>query len=338
MVRRCLLPLFLVAALLLPRWATAHDLFPGFLELEATGVSDYQMLWKLPLLQGRELPLAPRFPDDCALNGDLATSREARALVYRAQLRCREPLEGRAISIDGLGGAGTEVLLRVKPWQTDSLQTLLIQPEQPSAVIPSASEADGHPGVWSYLRLGIEHILLGGDHLLLLLGLVLIVRDGLMLLKTVTAFTLANSITLSVSAVGIVQIPAAPLNAAIALSILFMGTEVVRFLRGRTSFTLRHPWLLACGFGLLHGFGYARGLADLGLPHHELLLALLLFNVGIEIGQDLFVVLVLGLQRSFRQLQIRWPLWVQRLPAWAIGCAGAYWTIETTLAMLSGGA
>jgi hydrogenase/urease accessory protein HupE len=230
------------------------------------------------------------------------------------------------------------VLLRVKPWQTDSLQTLLIQPEQPSAVIPSAYEADGHPGVWSYLRLGIEHILLGGDHLLLLLGLVLIVRDGLMLLKTVTAFTLANSITLSVSAVGIVQIPAAPLNAAIALSILFMGTEVVRFLRGRTSFTLRHPWLLACGFGLLHGFGYARGLADLGLPHHELLLALLLFNVGIEIGQDLFVVLVLGLQRSFRQLQIRWPLWVQRLPAWAIGCAGAYWTIETTLAMLSGGA
>ena len=224
MLRRCLLLLLLVAALLLPRWATAHDLFPGFLELEATGVSDYQMLWKLPLLQGRELPLAPRFPDDCALNGDLATSREARALVYRAQLRCREPLEGRAISIDGLGGAGTEVLLRVKPWQTDSLQTLLIQPEQPSAVIPSASEADGHPGVWSYLRLGIEHILLGGDHLLFLLGLVLIVRDGLMLLKTVTAFTLANSITLSVSAVGIVQIPAAPLNAAIALSILFMCT------------------------------------------------------------------------------------------------------------------
>ena len=175
------------------------------------------------------------------------------------------------------------------------------------------------------------------DHLLLLLGLVLISRDGWMLLRTVTAFTLANSITLSVSAVGILQIPPAPLNAAIALSILFMGTEVIRFYRGRTSLTLRHPWLLACGFGLLHGFGYARGLAELGLPHHELLLALLLFNLGIEIGQDVFVVLVLGLQRSFRQLEIGWPLWVRRLPAWTIGCAGAYWTIETTVAMLTGG-
>lgn len=306
--------------------------------MQATGASRYQLLWKLPLLQGQRLPIAPRFPEDCALQGDLDSHQEARALVYRAKLNCSTPLEGRPISIDGLGAAGTEVLMRVQPWQTDTRQTLLIQPEQPTAVIPSAVDADSQPGVWSYLRLGIEHILLGVDHLLLLLGLVLIVRDGWMLLKTVTAFTLANSITLSVSAVGILQIPTAPLNVAIALSILFMGTEVVRFLRGRTSFTLRHPWLLACGFGLLHGFGYARGLADLGLPHHELLLALLLFNLGIEIGQDLFVLLVLGLQRSFRQLQIRWPLWVHPLPAWTIGCAGAYWTIVTTLSMLSGGA
>ena len=336
LLRRCLLPLAVVVALLLPRLASAHDLFPGFLELRATSVRDYAVVWKLPLLQGQQLPLSPRFPDDCAVEGDLDSRREARAMVYGAQLSCQTSLEGRRISIDGLGAAGTEVLLRVKPWQTDALQTLLIQPEQPSAVIPSAAEANRQPGVWSYLRLGIEHIVLGVDHLLLLLGLLLIVRDGWMLLKTVTAFTLANSITLSVSAIGIVQIPAAPLNAAIALSILFMGTEVVRSLRGRTSFTLRHPWLLACGFGLLHGFGYARGLAELGLPHHELLLALLLFNVGIEIGQDIFVLLVLGLQRSFHQLQIRWPLWVQRLPAWTIGCAGAYWTIDTTLAMLTG--
>ena len=338
MLRRVVLPLLLVVALLLPRWVSAHDLFPGFLELKATAASDYQVVWKLPLLQGQRLPIAPRFPEDCALQGALDSQREARALVVRAQLQCRTPLEGRAISIDQLGAAGTEVLLRVQPWQSTTQQTLLIQPEQPSATVPSAADAAQQPGVWSYLRLGIEHILLGVDHLLLLLGLVLIVRDGWMLLKTVSAFTLANSITLSVSAVGIVDVPPGPLNAAIALSILFMGTEVVRFLRGQTSFTLRHPWVLACGFGLLHGFGYARGLSELGLPHHELLLALLLFNVGIEIGQDIFVLLVLGLQRSFHQLQIRWPVWVQRMPAWTIGCAGAYWTIQTTLAMLTGGA
>ena len=334
---RWLFFLALVVALILPRLALAHDLFPGFLELKASSDSTYQVLWKLPLLQGQRLPIAPRFPDDCALQGDLTSSREARALVYRAELHCQTSLAGRTISIDGLAAAGTEVLLRVSPWQTDALQTLLIQPEQPTALIPSAAEADRQPGVWSYLRLGIEHILLGVDHLLLLLGLVLIARDGWMLLRTISAFTLANSITLSVSAVGILQIPPAPLNAAIALSILFMGTEVIRFYRGRTSLTLRHPWLLACGFGLLHGFGYARGLAELGLPHHELLLALLLFNLGIEIGQDVFVVLVLALQRSFRQLEIRWPLWVRRFPAWTIGCAGAYWTIETTVAMLTGG-
>jgi len=337
MVRRVLLPLLMVVALLMPRLVSAHDLFPGFLELQATGASTYQVLWKLPLLQGQRLPIAPRFPDDCALQGAPDSRQEATALVYEAELSCREPLEGRVISMDGLASAGTEVLLRVRPWQTEALQTLLIQPEQPEAVIPTASEADQQPGVWSYLRLGIEHILLGVDHLLLLLGLVLIVRDGWMLLKTVTAFTLANSITLSVSAIGIVQVPAAPLNAAIALSILFIGTEVVRFMRGQTSFTLRHPWVLACGFGLLHGFGYARGLAELGLPHHELLLALLLFNVGIEIGQDVFVVLVLALERAFRQLQIRWPLWVRRVPAWTIGCAGAYWTIETTVSLIKGG-
>ena len=338
MLRRLVLPLLLGVALMLPRWANAHDLFPGFLELKATAASDYQVLWKLPLFKGQRLHIAPRFPDDCALQGGLDSQREARALVVRTQLQCKTPLEGRAISIDGLAAAGTEVLLRVQPWQSNTQQTLLIQPEQPSATVPTAAEAAEQPGVWSYLRLGIEHILLGVDHLLLLLGLVLIVCDGWMLLKTVSAFTLANSITLSVSAVGIVDVPAGPLNAAIALSILFMGTEVVRFLRGRTSFTLRHPWVLACGFGLLHGFGYARGLAELGLPHHELLLALLLFNVGIEIGQDIFVLLVLGVQRSFRQLEIRWPVWVQRVPAWTIGCAGAYWTIQTTLAMVTGGA
>ena len=168
---RWLFFLALVVAVILPRLALAHDLFPGFLELRASSDSTYQVLWKLPLLQGQRLLIAPRFPDDCALQGDLNSSRQARALVYRAELHCQTSLAGRTISIDGLAAAGTEVLLRVSPWQTDALQTLLIQPEQPTALIPSAAEADRQPGVWSYLRLGIEHILLGGDHLLLLLGL-----------------------------------------------------------------------------------------------------------------------------------------------------------------------
>lgn len=170
---------------------------------------------------------------------------------------------------------------------------------------------DGSPrGALNFLLLGIGHILLGVDHLFFVLGLVLIVKDGWMLLKTILAFTVANSVTLSAAALGILRVPGPPLNAAIALSILFMGQEIARSWRGESSFTLRRPWVMAFGFGLLHGFGYASGLSVLGLPRGDLLVALLMFNVGIEIGQDVFVLLVLALQRSFRQLEIHWPLWL----------------------------
>ena len=117
-----------------------------------------------------------------------------------------------------------------------------------------------------------------------------------------------------------------------------MGVEVVRTWRGQSSFTIRRPWVVAFGFGLIHGFGYASGLADLGLPRGELLLALLLFNIGIEIGQDVFVFLVLALKRAFRQLEIQWPRWAVRLPGYAVGVAGAFWTLEHTTALfLPGG-
>jgi hypothetical protein len=196
------------------------------------------------------------------------------------------------------------------------------------------SETAGPRGVFAYLRLGIEHILLEPDHALFVLGLVLLVKDCWLLLKTILAFTVANSVTLSVAAIGVIRVPGPPLNAAIALSILFIGLEIVRSWKGQTSFTIRHPWVMAFGFGLLHGFGYASGLSLLGLPRGELLLALLLFNLGIEIGQDLIVLLVLALQRSFRQLEIHWPLWVWRLPGTAVGTAGVYWTLKTTSALL----
>jgi len=167
------------------------------------------------------------------------------------------------------------------------------------------------------------------------LGLLLIVRDRLMLLKTVTAFTLAHSITLAVATLGWAALPVPPLNAAIALSILFLGPEIVRFWRGETSFTIRHPWVVAFVFGLLHGFGFASGLSTVGLPASEIPLALLLFNVGVELGQIAFVVLVLLLERSFRVLETRWPRWVESLPGYCVGGLGAYWFIQRTLALIA---
>jgi hypothetical protein len=174
------------------------------------------------------------------------------------------------------------------------------------------------------------------DHLLFVLGLLLIVSDRLTLVKTITSFTLAHSITLAIATLGYASAPLPPLNAAIALSILFLGPEIVRRWRGETSFTIRHPWVVAFGFGLLHGFGFASGLTAMGLPPAEIPLALFLFNVGVELGQLGFVLLVLLLERSFRVLEMRWPRLVERLPGYAVGILGAYWTIQRTLMLVAG--
>jgi hypothetical protein len=180
----------------------------------------------------------------------------------------------------------------------------------------------------TYVVEGIRHILFGADHLLFVLGLLLIVRSGWMLVKTITAFTVAHSITLAIATLGYASAPALPLNAAIALSILFLGPEIVRVWRGETSFTIRHPWVVAFAFGLLHGFGFASAMTSAGLPRQELPLALLSFNVGVELGQLGFVALILAIERSFRVLEVRWPRWVQALPGYTIGTLGAFWTIQ----------
>ena len=159
------------------------------------------------------------------------------------------------------------------------------------------------------------------------------IRDRI---KTITAFTVAHSLTLAIATFGWADAPVLPLNAAIALSIFFLGPEIVRSWRGETSFTIRHPWVVAFAFGLIHGFGFASALTSAGLPRKDLPLALLGFNVGVEVGQIAFVVLVVLLERSFRQLQVRWPRWVAALPGYAVGTLGAYWTIQRTLVLLSG--
>jgi hypothetical protein len=169
---------------------------------------------------------------------------------------------------------------------------------------------------------------------LFVLGLLLIVRDRWVLVKTITAFTVAHSITLAIATLGYASAPLLPLNAAIALSILFLGPEIVRVWRGETSFTIRHPWVVAFLFGLLHGFGFASGLTAMGLPKAEIPLALLLFNVGVETGQIAFVVLVLLLERAFRTLQIQWPRFALALPGYAVGSLGAFWTIQRTAILL----
>ena len=205
-----------------------------------------------------------------------------------ARSRCEGGIRGRTIVIDGLESTVTDVLVRV--YHADGwLETHLLKPMNPAVTLGERTTALQRSG--AYLRLGVEHILLGVDHLLFVLGLLLIVRDRWTLVKTITAFTVAHSITLAVATLGYASAPLLPLNAAIALSILFLGPEIVRAHRGQTSFTIRHPWVVAFAFGLLHGFGFASGLTTMGLPPAEIPLALLVFNVGVELGQLAFVVL-----------------------------------------------
>jgi hydrogenase/urease accessory protein HupE len=311
----------------------AHETRPGFLELRETAPGTYDLLWKKPSGGEVEIAIAPIVPSGC----DLATSGEQTltpgALIVRGVLRCDGGIQGRTLAIDGLESTITDVLVRVHH-ADGRLESLVLKPISPSVAL--GAYTTGWASAASYFRLGIEHILLGVDHLLFVLGLVLIVSDRWMLVKTITSFTVAHSLTLAAATLGYASAPVPPLNAAIALSIFFLGPEIVRVWRGESSFTIRHPWVVAFAFGLLHGFGFASGLTVMGLPRAEIPQALLVFNLGVEAGQIFFVAVILLLERSFRRLAIVWPRVVERLPGYAVGALGAYWTIQRTVTMLGG--
>lgn len=314
-----------------PAPAAAHEVRPGYLELRETSPGVFRVLWKKPARGDMVLKIDPVFPDGCAVVEIGSPTMRGGAYVARATLECVDGLTGKTIEIAGLEATLTDVLIKV--YYANGLEeTHLVHPNSTSAVI-------GGPGsviqrIGAYARLGIQHIALGVDHLLFVLGLLLIVSSPMMLLKTITSFTLAHSITLGIATLGFANAPALPLNAVIALSILFLGPEIVRVWRGETSFTIRHPWVVAFAFGLLHGFGFASGLTAMGLPQTEIPLALLFFNVGVELGQLAFVLFVLALVRSFRTLEIRWPRWAELFPGYAVGTLGAFWFIQRTVILL----
>jgi hydrogenase/urease accessory protein HupE len=181
---------------------------------------------------------------------------------------------------------------------------------------------------WDYTVLGIDHILSGFDHLTFVLARLLIVSGARRLLITVTSFTLAHSITLAAATLGVMWVPGPPVEATIALSILFLASELVKVNRGESSLTARSPWIVAFVFGLLHGFGFAGALSDVGLPQNEVPLALLMFNVGVEIGQLLFIAFSLVVIQALGKLRREWPAWAQQVPAYTVGGIAAFWLIE----------
>ena len=313
--------------------AAAHEIRPGFLELREAGPDTYSVLWKKPAGGEVEIRIAPVIPPECRLRTPDRERLSPGAVVVRGTLTCPGGLAGKTLAIDGLETTVTDVLVRVHH-ADGRLESHLLRPATSSVKLGGATTMAER--ALGYVRLGVEHILLGVDHLLFVLGLLLIVEGRWTLVKTITSFTVAHSITLAVATLGYASAPLPPLNAAIALSILFLGPEVAKRWRGETSFTIRHPWVVAFAFGLLHGFGFASGLSAMGLPKAEIPLALLLFNVGVEAGQVGFVLLVVLLERSFRTLEVRWPAPVERIPGYAVGVLGAFWTIQRTAVLLAG--
>ena len=311
--------------------AHAHELQPGYLEIAEQAPGRYEVFWKQPPAGGARLRLTPIFPAACRQIADARGALEAGAWRYRTTIECDPALAGQALAIEGLEGFPTDVLVRVQH-AGGAVETHLLKPESSSIMLGSAIAPNR--SALAYLVLGVEHIALGVDHLLFVLGLLLIVRDRWMLVKTITAFTVSHSIALAAATFGVVSVPPAPLSAAIALSILFLGVEVARMWRGGTTFTLRHPWVVAFLFGLLHGFGFASGLTGLGLPRAEIPIALLLFNVGVEIGQLAFVAGALALVRAWHILGVHWPTLALRMPGYVVGTAGTFWTLSALDAML----
>ena len=320
---------FLLTALismLVANIVLAHEVRPAYLQLTEVdeGATKYHVLWKQPIMQNRRLPIDPVFTEDCVMSDLAPPEVTSAALLYHWRTEC--DLSESSIRINGLTVTLTDVLVRVDTLDGKTANYIL-RPENP---ILDLNEAEA-PGL-SYFMIGIEHLVFGIDHVLFVIGLFLFIREPVALIKTITAFTFAHSITLALSALDLVKLDQGPVEAIIALSILFLARELVQDESERSRLTLGRPWVMAFIFGLLHGLGFAGALSDIGLPEDDLWFSLLLFNVGIEVGQ-IAVILVLA-ALVWLLSRMNWQKRFSTTAAWGMGCVAAFWTIDRTLLLL----
>ena len=321
--------LFIGLLFMLAGQAWAHEMRPGYLEIREITPASYSVLWKVPMRGDMRLSLDPHFPDMCSDMIPPSSRSAGGALMTSWTIQCESGLADERIVIAGLENTLTDVLARVQHLD-GAVQTTRITPGEPSFKITGSQSKLALSG--AYLWLGIEHILLGIDHLLFVFALLLIVSGVRRLVWTITAFTVAHSITLAGATLGYLHVPQQPVEAIIALSILFLATEIVHSRRGRPGYAERWPWLVAFIFGLLHGFGFAGALAETGLPEHAIPFALVFFNIGVELGQLAFVAIVLTSGWLIHRIKL-FPLRsAEMITSYAIGSVAAYWTIERVAA------
>ena len=306
--------------------AQAHEIRPAYLELKETAPGRFIVLWRTPVMSGMRLPVVLKLPDDVRNLKDPVVQELTDSLVERRWVETgRDGLNGKRIEFPGLQLTITDVLARVH---------LLDGTESTTLVHPSKGwmEITGSRGLLpvaaTYTLLGTEHIGFGIDHLLFVLALLIIANGTMRLLKTVTAFTVAHSITLALATLGFVHVPSKPVEATIALSIVFVALEIIRRREGRDGIASRAPWIVAFTFGLLHGFGFAGALSEIGLPQNHIPATLFFFNVGVEIGQILFIAIVLAVIAAARRVRVQLPRWAELVPPYAIGSIAMFWVVQ----------
>jgi hypothetical protein len=308
---------------------SAHEVRPAYLSLQEEAPGEFSVLFKTPMQGNARLALSALFSGKVENLTPIISHPTGDAMVQTWRMRMAEPLAGQTVLIDGLQSTMTDALVRVQ-FAGGNSWTARLTPSEPSALIPTSQNAWGV--FVAYVRQGIEHIAFGFDHLLFVASLMLIVRDWRMLVKAVTAFTAAHSITLTAATLGWVTLPSPPVEAMIAISIVMVAAEAVRMQRGELSLAIVRPWVVAFAFGLLHGFGFAGALVELGLPQGDIPLALLSFNIGVELGQLAFVTLLLAAVYTVRRV-VTIPRQATVASAYAIGIVAAFWCAERLDAM-----
>jgi hydrogenase/urease accessory protein HupE len=307
--------------------ARAHEVRPAYLEIVEQQDGIYSLTWKQPALAEARIAIDPELPTACTTLGERRVHVADGALVARWQARCPGGLAGQTIRIAGLERTLTSTFVRTELADGRSIAGVV------QASDPSFEFAAARPMMPAYFALGVEHILGGIDHVFFVIGLILLVPAMWRLVGALTAFTVAHSITLGASAMGFAGLPQAAVEVVIALSILVVGYEVVRAARGRTGLTYAMPWAVAFGFGLLHGFGFAGALAEIGLPQDAKLGALLLFNVGVETGQLMIVAVAAPLVRWIATRTTELRRRIQVGAGYSLGAAAAFWMIQRVVAV-----
>ena len=322
--------LIVICGLLTTPTVFAHEVRPAYLQLRQTSTETYEVLWKVPG-RGEDLRLSiyVELPKNCTNESQPRGAFGDNAFTGQWSIKCANGLIGNSVRINGLKATMTDVLVRIERLD-GTTQIARLTPSAPSFVVEAAPRATQMGKI--YLLLGIEHILTGWDHLLYILAMLLLVKGWKRVVATMSAFTATHSLTLTAAALGWVNVPQRPVEACIALSILFVTSEIVRERNGNSGLTARWPWAISFTFGLLHGFGFAGALAEVGLPQKAIPVALLFFNLGVEVGQLIFVVGVFAIALLARQASHRFtvprPTWSWRVPPYAIGAVAAFWFLQ----------